>query len=124
MNIGRGTQVFLGIYPLIGDGGNYALSESLSSLLHSKNIHAIGQVRRRVYSNEEVQYWLSTIDLDLTSVLVVKWDNYVLLVNREGIFLRNEEYKIVWDWKNSNGIVSMKKDYECIYCEDFSFTPK
>ena len=93
--IGYGTQVYLGINPFIGDRFKYIFSHSLIYILHSKNIQSLAQARRQNRFNDGTSYWIASRDLELTGYDVVEWDNFVSLLNRVGILLRNEDDQIV-----------------------------
>ena len=95
--IGYGSQVYLGINPFIGDQFKYILSHSLIYILHSKNIQSLAQARRHNRFNDGTLYWIASRDLELRGYDVAEWDNFVSLLNREGILLRNEEDKTVWE---------------------------
>ena len=122
--IGYGSQVYLGINPFIGDRFKYILSHSLIYILHSKNIQSLSQARRHNRFNDGTLYWIASRDLELRGYDVAEWDNFVSLLNRAGILLRNEDDQIVGVTENSNGLVTSKKAYESIPSEVLNIMPK
>ena len=106
--IGTGTEMMLGIGPFIGDEGNYALSSAFISVSNRKIIMYLDKDRRTNSLGEDSSYCLSYVDLELNGDQVVKWENYVSCLKRDGIVLNNEEDRIVWESNSSIGPILAK----------------
>jgi hypothetical protein len=56
-------------------------------------------------------YWLSNIDLGLSSELVKEWDQLRCVLNESGALIHDEEDKLMWIGGDDSGIPSVKKFY-------------
>lgn len=110
--VGRGTQVYVGIDPILGLGGDYKLSHDLISALHRFDIYVLKQASSLHISG--FTHWSSPNELRLDPLLHAEWELYINRLFQAGIILSQEEDKISWVYNKKYGNVSAQLAYDCL----------
>ena len=106
--VGKGSQVYIGIDPIVGLD-NYTLLNWLIKHLHNNNVYDLSHI----YMLEEKgrPNLKSTIDLNLSECLEREWSSYTTSLVVPGIFLDRETNRIVWNCNKQNGFVTAYQMY-------------
>jgi hypothetical protein len=91
--IGSGNQVIIGKDPFIGDSTYYKLSPPLIHFLNTHWIFSIAQATLSFTPNSTT-IWKSASQLGLTGPLSEEWNNYITLLQSNGITLQNSKINL------------------------------
>lgn len=112
-NIGRVDRVHLGKDPWVGSIDNYRLSLEVLNWLHERGFTKfVDGVQRS--PNCWLRNWITAKELDLQGELAEEWNNYILFLSHNVIYLFDTDDELVWTWNNDIGTLIVKLCYEAI----------
>jgi ribonuclease HI len=111
--VGCGKQISLGMDAFVGGNDRCFLSHPLISHLHNLNIFSLAQAALPNNSTSST-VWIDSKQLNLSGELALEWDNFILAIRSNGIYLKDSCDKLVWSWNRALGIVTVKQAYQSI----------
>ena len=102
MNIGNGKNVYIRIYPYIGDNGSYELPVETLEHLEEIGLNTHNQIQRPWSPIIKGGYWFKSRYIRLFGKWDSLWDNYIKSFKSAGISMGDSEDKIVWVWNKKS----------------------
>lgn len=111
--MGRGSQVFFEIDPIVGLQHSFMLSRGLTTHLHHRNLVVLKQAYA---ANVDLDpRWISSEDLCLHGDLAREWDIYIHHLYMAGVVLTKYSDQLVWSVNKTNGVVLAKLAYASLF---------
>ena len=95
--IQSGNQVVIGKDPFTCDSTYYKLSDPLIYSLNTQSIFSIAQATLPI-TPDSPTIWKSSSYIGLMGPMLEEWNNYITLLQSNGISLQNTKDKLVWSW--------------------------
>jgi hypothetical protein len=111
--VGCGKKISLGMDSFVGGNNRCFLSLPLISHLHNLNIFSLAQAALPNNSTS-LTVWIDSKQLNLSGELALEWDNFILTIQTNGIYLKDSCDKLVWSWNRALGIATAKQAYQSI----------
>lgn len=119
--VGSGSQIRVGIDPIIGFEHDYCLPPIIPQYLQILGLSTLNKIHHQSLENEANLKWLSAREIGLSGYLTHLWDDYIKKLNSAGVRLNNDVDKLVWGGNPASGIVSAHTTYTRILQENFIF---
>ena len=111
-NVGKGTNILIGVDPIVGSNKGFSLPEDLRSYLQDLNIITLDQAQNTLHDAQN--YWYTAEDLNLGGIYSVLWKDYIAGLNGAGVRLTKADDELVWGYSKKMGSLSAKNAYDCI----------
>lgn len=95
-HVGDGTEVIVGLDPILGIESQCQLSVELRNFFMNRGLFSLSHFKRRNGLLSDSAYWSSAADLGLSGQLAREWDGYLHLLNEAGIRLTCDKDVLAW----------------------------
>ena len=79
--LGRGTNILVGIDPVIRLGKNYLISPYISEELSKVGFITMDLIKHPLWLHHSDTYWILAMDVGMGSRWVEEWDKYIFSLN-------------------------------------------
>ena len=107
--VGQGTEVRVGVDPIVGLGSSYILPYELRTYLVDYGIYTLAQA-----INHESGHWFTAEDLDLCDEWSLLWSSYTRGLEYNRISINEESDILLWSTGQFVGSISAAMGYECL----------
>ena len=94
--VGNGSDILIGVDPIIGAHSTFTLPEELRSYLEDLDICTLSQARNILPDSQS--YWYTADELGIDGVWKEVWDSYIAGLALGGIHLTTQADTLVWDY--------------------------
>ena len=108
--VGNGTEVRVGVDPIVGLGCSYILPDELRYYLEDYGICTLDQAR-----NHTTRFWFSAEELDLCEEWSNPWKLYIRGLEFNRIRLKEETDSLLWSFSYYVGPISAAKGYGSLF---------
>ena len=110
--VGKGSDVIVGIDPIVGTSTGFYLPEDLRSYLQDLDICTLAQAHNT--QSDAKGYWYTAEELNLGGYFINLWTDFTEGLNGAGIRMNDSEDELVWDFKKKQGHLSARNVYDSI----------
>ena len=110
--VGNGSDVLIGIDPVIGVHTSSSLLDGLRSYLEDLNITTLSQAHNTLPDSQS--YWYTADELCINGAWKDACDKYTRGQELCGIRLSSQSYTLLWAFNKHDDSISAKLVYECI----------
>ena len=110
--VGKGTEILVGVDPIAGTYSGFYLPEDLRSYLQDMDIVFLVQAHNS--EPDALGYWYTAEDLNLGGHFYELWNDYTAGLISAGIRLVESDDELIWDYRKKKGSISARNAYDCI----------
>lgn len=122
-HVGCGSQIKVGVDPIIGLEHDYLLPTIIPQYLDIIGLSTLDKIHHQNNGRANSQKWFTAQDLGISGYLARIWENYTNKLNSAGVHLSNSVDKLVWAGNTGNGSVTAKSAYKRIIQQKYIFPP-